>query len=101
MKLDLRFIVPGPAAGDVLLDAADGCLPARGRDGDRGRGHGRARSSAFLRDAWQLDAAVLETHPKWDERARPASRSRRSSRPSRRAARLDAARRARVRAAPG
>jgi Phosphotransferase enzyme family len=65
VKLDLRFIVPGPAAGTVLLDAG-GALPAAELDGAE---HEAAvvPVAAFLGEAWRLRAPVLETHPKWNE----------------------------------
>ena len=63
MELDLRFIVPGPSARTVLLDAAGG-LPAAVVEGDDAVA-AIVPVDAFLRGEWGFGAAVLETHPKW------------------------------------
>ena len=65
MKLDLRFIVPGPAAGTVLLDAG-GALPAAIVDGSEQEA-AVVPATAFLRGSWGLGTPVLETHPKWKD----------------------------------
>jgi hypothetical protein len=65
VKLDLRFIVPGPAGESVLLDAGGG-LPAAIVEGDENEAAVIA-VVAFLRDDWKLTTPVLETHPKWKD----------------------------------
>ena len=65
MRLDLRLIVPGPEGRTVVL-SGDGVLPGAivgGTEEDAAV----VPTAAFLRDAWQLPVAVLETHPKWKE----------------------------------
>ena len=66
MKLDLRFLVPGPDAATLLV-AADGSLPATLVDTSTESEATVVPISELLREVWKLDAAVLETHPKWDE----------------------------------
>ena len=63
MKLDLRFIVPGPGDGTILV-TADGELPSAIVEGDDAVA-AILPVDAFLRDTWGFTAAVLETHPKW------------------------------------
>ncbi len=63
MKLDLWFLVPGPSDGTILLDAHGG-LPTAQVEGSETEAAVIA-VAAFLREAWDLGAPVLETHPKW------------------------------------
>ena len=63
MKLDLRFIIPGPTSGTVLLDA-DGRLPTRAVDGDADEATVVA-ATACLREWLAVTTPILETHPKW------------------------------------
>jgi Phosphotransferase enzyme family len=65
VKLDLWFLVPGPADGTILLDARGG-LPTVQVDGTEKEAAVIAVAT-FLQDAWGLGAPVLETHPKWKE----------------------------------
>lgn len=62
MKLDLRFIVPGPIAGTVLVDA-DGRLPAAAVEGDDDEATVVA-ATVFLGDRLAFTAPILETHPR-------------------------------------
>ena len=65
MKLDSRFLVPGPTAGTILL-APDGSLPAAQLEGDEQEA-AVVPVTTFLREAWRLGSPVLETHPKWKD----------------------------------
>jgi hypothetical protein len=65
VQLDLRFIVPGPAGGTILL-ADDGTLPAGRVEGDEDEAAVVA-VSAYLRDVLAFRAPVLETHPRWPD----------------------------------
>ena len=65
MKLDLRFIVPGPAAGTILLDVG-GALPGAELDVSEQEA-AVVPVTAFLREAWRLRTPVLETHPRWKD----------------------------------
>ncbi len=64
MKLDLRFIIPGPTPGTVLRDA-DGRLPAHMVEGDADEATVVA-ATACLRERFALTTPILETHPKWE-----------------------------------
>jgi hypothetical protein len=66
VKLDLRLIVPGPAAGTVLRDAS-GALPRATVDGDEDEAAIVAVDELLRGGDWRLDAAVLETHPRWSD----------------------------------
>ncbi|HEX5823720.1 MAG TPA: hypothetical protein VFY18_04595, partial [Candidatus Limnocylindrales bacterium] len=63
MKLDTRLIVPGPAAGTILV-AAGGVLPSADIEGDQDEATVVA-VTAYLRDVIGLRVPVLETHPRW------------------------------------
>lgn len=63
MKLDLRFIIPGPNRTSVLLDP-DGRLPASPVDGDQDEATVVA-ATACLRGVFGFAAPILETHPRW------------------------------------
>jgi aminoglycoside/choline kinase family phosphotransferase len=63
VKLDLRLIVPGPAAGTILL-AEGGVLPSAELEGDEDEATVVA-VTAYLRDIIGLRVPVLETHPRW------------------------------------
>jgi hypothetical protein len=65
MRLDLRFLVPGPS-GPTVLQTAAGTLPASQVEGDENEAAVIA-VAALLRDSWALAAPILETHPKWKE----------------------------------
>ena len=65
MKLDVRFLVPGPGDRSILLDS-DGGLPQQPLEGDEEVAT-VVPVDAFLRDIWSFAAAVLETHPKWKD----------------------------------
>jgi hypothetical protein len=62
MQLDLRFIIPGPRPGTVLL-GPDGGLPAAMVDGDENEAAVVA-VVAYLADTWRFNRPILETHPK-------------------------------------
>jgi hypothetical protein len=62
-RLAVRFIVPGPDGGTILL-TADGSLPAAEAEVDEAVA-AIVPVDAFLRDVWAFGSAVLETHPKW------------------------------------
>jgi aminoglycoside phosphotransferase (APT) family kinase protein len=62
MRLDLRFLVPGPDS-TVLLDG-DARLPAAEVDGHEDEA-AIVAVDAFLRAAWGFGEPVLETHPRW------------------------------------
>lgn len=64
MKLDLRFIIPGPTSGTVLLDA-EGRLPAKSAEGDADEATVVA-ATACLHERFALPTPILETHPKWE-----------------------------------
>lgn len=64
MKLDLRFIIPGPTRTSVLLDP-DGRLPASSVDGDQDEATVVA-ATACLRGVFGFTAPILETHPRWE-----------------------------------
>ncbi|MDQ3128087.1 MAG: aminoglycoside phosphotransferase family protein [Chloroflexota bacterium] len=64
MKLDLRFIIPGPTPGTVLRDA-DGRLPAQMVEGDADEATVVA-ATACLRERFALTTPILESHPKWE-----------------------------------
>jgi hypothetical protein len=63
VKLDLRFIVPGPIGRTVLIDA-DGHLPATTIERDDNEAT-IVGVDAVLRDRWAFRSPVLETHPRW------------------------------------
>jgi hypothetical protein len=65
MRLDLRFIVPGPSEA-TILQTEQRTLPAAQVDGDENEAAVIA-VGAFLRGSWALAAPILETHPKWKE----------------------------------
>jgi hypothetical protein len=60
-RLAVRFIVPGPDGGTILL-TADGSLPAAEAEVDEAVA-AIVPVDAFLRDVWAFGSAVLETHP--------------------------------------
>ena len=64
MKLDLRFIIPGPTPGTVLRDA-DRRLPAYMVEGDADEATVVAAAEC-LRERLAITTPILETHPKWE-----------------------------------
>jgi hypothetical protein len=65
VKLDVAFLVPGPAEGTLLL-AADRSLPVAQLDGEE-KEAAVIPIRGFLRGTWGLTVQILETHPKWKE----------------------------------
>ena len=63
MQLDLRFIVPGPADGTILL-TSDGTLPSAAVEGHVDEATVVA-ATAYLRDVIGFRMPILETHPRW------------------------------------
>ncbi len=62
MKLDLRFIVPGPRDRTVLA-GSDGGLPTATVEGDEDEATVVA-ATAHLRGTWGFETPTLETHPR-------------------------------------